>query len=245
MMTIRQVMEIVDGKVLIGEDRLDARVDTACGSDLMSDVLAFVKEKTVLITGLINPHVLRTAEMLDITCIVFSRGKLPSDCVRGAVHSRAAGHETEDRRSGGGVSVATILEKSFPVEAGAYTTAGEASTTIKRTLKQLGISAEVLRHVSVACYEVELNLVIHSMGGTLTLLVDPEKVTLISKDVGPGIPDIEKAMTEGFSTASAEARTLGFGAGMGLPNMKRNATEFDIQSEVGVGTTITMSFALT
>ncbi len=79
MMTIRQVMEIVDGKVLVGGDRLDTRVDTACGSDLMSDVLAFVKEKTVLITGLINPHVLRTAEMLDITCIVFSRGKLASE----------------------------------------------------------------------------------------------------------------------------------------------------------------------
>ena len=79
MMTIRQVMEIVDGKVLVGADRLDTRVDTACGSDLMSDVLAFVKEKTVLITGLINPHVLRTSEMLDITCIVFSRGKLPSE----------------------------------------------------------------------------------------------------------------------------------------------------------------------
>ena len=79
MMTIREVMEIVDGKVLVGEDRLDSRVDTACGSDLMSDVLAFVKEKTVLITGLINPHVVRTSEMLDITCIVFSRGKLPSE----------------------------------------------------------------------------------------------------------------------------------------------------------------------
>ena len=79
MMTIRQVMELVDGKVLVGGDRLDNRVDTACGSDLMSDVLAFVKENTVLITGLINPHVLRTAEMLDITCIVFARGKLPSE----------------------------------------------------------------------------------------------------------------------------------------------------------------------
>ena len=140
--------------------------------------------------------------------------------------------------------MANILEKSFPVEAGAFTTAGEASTTIKRTLKQLGISADVLRRVSVACYEVELNLVIHSLGGILTLLVDPEKVTLVSTDVGPGIPDIDKAMTEAFSTASAEARTLGFGAGMGLPNMKRNATTFDIQSEVGKGTTITMGFAL-
>ena len=78
-MTIREVAKIVDGKVLVGEDRMEEPVDTACGSDLMSDVLAFVKEKTVLITGLINPHVLRTAEMLDITCIVFSRGKLPSE----------------------------------------------------------------------------------------------------------------------------------------------------------------------
>ena len=137
--------------------------------------------------------------------------------------------------------MAYILEKSFPVEAGAYTTAGEASTTIKRTLKQLGISAEVLRHVSVACYEVELNLVIHSLGGTLTLLVDPEKVTLISKDVGPGIPDIEKAMTEGFSTASSEVRNMGFGAGMGLPNMIKYTDDLRIDTVVGEGTTITMT----
>ena len=79
MMTIREVAEIVSGEVLVGGDRLEERVDTACGSDLMSDVLAFVKEKTVLITGLINPHVIRTSEMLDITCIVFSRGKMPSE----------------------------------------------------------------------------------------------------------------------------------------------------------------------
>ena len=141
--------------------------------------------------------------------------------------------------------MAILLEKNFPVEAGAYETAGQASTVIKRTLKQLGVSAEVLRRVSVACYEVELNLVIHSDGGTLTLQMEPDMVTLISRDVGPGIPDIEKAMSEGFSTANEEARTLGFGAGMGLPNMKRNATDFDIQSEMGKGTTITMSFALT
>ena len=140
--------------------------------------------------------------------------------------------------------MAILLEQVFPVEAGAYATAGEASTTIKRKLKQLGIDANVLRRVSMASYEVELNLVIHSMGGTLTMQVDPEMVTLISRDVGPGIPDIDKAMTEGFSTANEEARTLGFGAGMGLPNMKRNATTFDIQSQVGVGTTITMGFAL-
>ena len=140
--------------------------------------------------------------------------------------------------------MSVLLQEIFPVEAGAYATAGQASTTIKRKLKQLGIGAEVLRRVSVASYEVELNLVIHSLGGTLTMQVDPEHVTLISKDVGPGIPDIDKAMTEGYSTANEEARTLGFGAGMGLPNMRRNASAFDIQSQVGVGTTIMMQFAL-
>ncbi len=140
--------------------------------------------------------------------------------------------------------MSALLEQVFPVTAGDYATAGQASATIKRKLKQLGIDANVLRRVSVASYEVELNLVIHSMGGTLTLQVDPERVTLISRDVGPGIPDIAKAMTEGYSTANEEALTLGFGAGMGLPNMKRNASTFDIQSQVGVGTSITMSFNL-
>ena len=140
--------------------------------------------------------------------------------------------------------MAVILEQVYPVEAGNYASAGQASTTIKRTLKQLGINAEVLRRLSVASYEVELNLVIHSMGGELLLQLEPNQITLISRDVGPGIPNIEKAMTEGYSTANEEARTLGFGAGMGLPNMKRNATTFDIESEVGKGTTIRMSFAL-
>lgn len=140
--------------------------------------------------------------------------------------------------------MSVLLEDIFPVEAGDYVTAGQASTTIKRKLKQLGVKADVLRRVSVASYEVELNLVIHSLGGTLTLQVTPDYVALISKDVGPGIPDIDKAMTEGFSTANEEARTLGFGAGMGLPNMRRNADGFDIQSQVGVGTTISMQFNL-
>ena len=116
--------------------------------------------------------------------------------------------------------------------------------SIKRKLKQLGIDSGVLRRISVASYEVELNLVIHSMGGTLTLAVDPEQIMLISKDVGPGIPDITRAMTEGYSTANEEARSLGFGAGMGLPNMKRNASTFDIQSQPGVGTSIVMGFKL-
>lgn len=137
-----------------------------------------------------------------------------------------------------------LIREVFPIEAGNYGAAGEASAAIKRKLKQLGIDSGVLRRVAVASYEVELNLVIHSMGGKLTLEVDPHKVRLLSQDVGPGIPDIDKAMLEGFSTANEEARSLGFGAGMGLPNMKRNASTFAITSRVGEGTSIDMSFEL-
>lgn len=137
-----------------------------------------------------------------------------------------------------------LLHEEYAVRAGDYTCAGEASADIKRRLRQLGVAGAVLRRVAVASYEVELNLVIHSLGGKLMLDVDESGVRLVSTDKGPGIPNIELAMREGYSTANEEARSLGFGAGMGLPNMKRNADEFDIKSTVGVGTTISMRFLL-
>jgi len=139
----------------------------------------------------------------------------------------------------------SMIHQVYQVEADDFTRAGEASADIKRKLKQLGVPSTVLRRVAVASYEVELNLVIHSDGGTLTLLVDVDGVHLCSRDVGPGIPDIAQAMREGFSTANDEARSLGFGAGMGLPNMKRNADQFNIESEMGKGTVIDMTFKLT
>lgn len=138
----------------------------------------------------------------------------------------------------------SMVHQVYPVAADDFTRAGEASADIKRRLKQLGVSSAVLRRVAVASYEVELNLVIHSDGGELELTVDQAGVHLRSKDIGPGIPDIEQAMREGYSTANEEARSMGFGAGMGLPNMKRNADQFSIESQVGVGTTIDMTFAL-
>ena len=140
--------------------------------------------------------------------------------------------------------MSVIIHEVYPVEAGDYTRAGEASADIKRRLKQLGVGSNVMRKVAVASYEVELNLVIHSMGGKLILDVGTDGILLISEDVGPGIPDVSLAMREGWSTASEEARSLGFGAGMGLPNMKRNADDFDIQSELGKGTRISMRFNL-
>ncbi|MBR2924012.1 MAG: anti-sigma regulatory factor [Clostridia bacterium] len=137
-----------------------------------------------------------------------------------------------------------LFVDSYDVASGAFQTAGDASASIKRKLKQLGIDAVTLRRVAVASYEAELNLIIHSNGGNLIMEMSPEEVLLISKDVGPGIPDISKALEEGYSTASEEARDLGFGAGMGLPNMKRNADTFDIESQVGEGTTIKMGFTI-
>jgi len=137
-----------------------------------------------------------------------------------------------------------MLINVYDVKAGEFQTAGDASANIKRKLKQLGVNSSVLRRIAVASYEAELNLIIHSHGGQLTLEITPNAIILVSKDVGPGIADISKAMQEGYSTASEEARDLGFGAGMGLPNMKRNADGFAIESEVGKGTRIDMDFKL-
>ncbi len=137
-----------------------------------------------------------------------------------------------------------VLREEFGVVAMDFTTAGEASATIKRLLKKLGVNSGVVRRLSIACYEAEINLVIHSMGGKLILTVGAEDVTLTSEDVGPGIPDIDLAMSEGYSTASEDVRMMGFGAGMGLANMARNADKFHIESKVGEGTRIEMVFKL-
>ncbi len=132
------------------------------------------------------------------------------------------------------------LHIAYHLTAGDFTTAGEASTGIKKQLRQLGIPSSVLRRIAVAAYEAELNLVIHSLGGDLTADVDAEKIVLRTIDCGPGIPDISLAMKEGYSTAGDEARSLGFGAGMGLPNMKKYTDEMRIESELNKGTTVYM-----
>lgn len=121
-----------------------------------------------------------------------------------------------------------------------FTRAGEASSDVKGKLKQLGISPEAVRKVAIAMYEGEINMVIHAKGGVITVEITPVQIKMVLADVGPGIPDVEKAMKAGYSTAPDEVRNLGFGAGMGLPNMKKYTDEMDIDTVIGVGTTITM-----
>ena len=135
-----------------------------------------------------------------------------------------------------------MIKQEFPIEAEDFTSAGDASGRIKNLMKQLGIDSALVRRVAIACYEAELNLVIHSWGGTLTLLVTPQEIQITTADTGPGIPDIELAMKEGYSTASEQARELGFGAGMGLPNISRCASRVEIQSKAGKGTTLQIIF---
>ena len=121
-----------------------------------------------------------------------------------------------------------------------FTSAGKASVQVKKMLRQLGLDADTIRRVSVAMYEGEINMVIHADGGSADVLVWENRVRVILADKGPGIPDISLAMQEGFSTAKDNIRSLGFGAGMGLPNMKQYSDEMDIKTEIGVGTTVTM-----
>lgn len=135
-----------------------------------------------------------------------------------------------------------IIKETYPVRADDMTAAGDVSARIKRHMKRLGIPSSVMRRVSVCTYEAEINLVIHSDGGQIDFEISEDRILVRARDVGPGIPDIDKAMTEGWSTASNEVRNMGFGAGMGLPNMKRNADEFAISSVVGEGTDISMIF---
>lgn len=137
---------------------------------------------------------------------------------------------------------AMVLKYQIPSDD--FTRAGEASSDVKGKLKQMGVTPNAVRKVAIAMYEGEINMVIHAKGGEITVEITPQKIRMILDDVGPGIPDVELAMKEGYSTAPDEVRSLGFGAGMGLPNMKKYTDDMKIETELGVGTTITMEVLL-
>ena len=126
----------------------------------------------------------------------------------------------------------------YRIEGNNFMVAGTASNNIKNTLKMLGIQSDVCRRAAVIAYEAEINLVIHANGGMLKAVISEDRLEITAEDEGPGIPDIEQAMTEGYTTASNQAREMGFGAGMGLPNIKRNSDIFEIESTLGPGTVL-------
>ncbi len=136
------------------------------------------------------------------------------------------------------------MKYTFNVEKDDFVRAGEASSNIKKILRQLGIDPGLIRRLSIASYEAEINIVIHSHGGQMELELAPDFVRIVASDKGPGIENIELAMQEGYSTATEKIREMGFGAGMGLPNMKKCTDEFKVESVYGKGTTITMEISL-
>lgn len=132
------------------------------------------------------------------------------------------------------------LHFEYHVSGGDLTGAGEASSAMKQALRRMGFDSDTVRRVAVCMYEGEINMVIHADGGTAGVDVGEDEITIVLADRGPGIPDIGLAMQAGYTTAGDEARDLGFGAGMGLPNMKKYSDEMTVESTVGVGTTVTM-----
>ena len=133
------------------------------------------------------------------------------------------------------------IRLEYDVDGENFSSAGNASESVKRTLKQMGVSAASVRRVAIAMYEGEINMVIHAGGGEAVVDIDPKQVRIALIDQGPGIPDVEKAMQEGWSTAPDNVRNLGFGAGMGLPNMKKYTDELRIETKVGEGTSLYMT----
>ena len=132
--------------------------------------------------------------------------------------------------------VGALMSVTYDVAARDFVRAGEAASKLKRLLQQLGLDPAVIRRAAIAAYEAEMNIVIQSYGGQFMVVITPESFEMICEDSGPGIPDIEKALQEGYSTATEEIREMGFGAGMGLPNIQRSADQFRIESTVGEGT---------
>ena len=133
-----------------------------------------------------------------------------------------------------------MIKLNYRISGDDFTRAGEASSDVKKKLKQMGFHPEVVRKVAISMYEGEINMVIHADGGGIEVIISQAEIVMILSDHGPGIADIEQAMQAGFSTAPDNVRALGFGAGMGLPNMKKYTDHMEIDSTLGVGTTVTM-----
>jgi anti-sigma regulatory factor (Ser/Thr protein kinase) len=137
-----------------------------------------------------------------------------------------------------------LFEQEYKIEGGDFVNAGESSCKIRNTLREIGIDSDIIRRIAIAAYEAEMNVVMYAQRGTMQINVCPDKILLTIVDKGPGIENIELAMQPGYSTATEEMREMGFGAGMGLPNMKKNADTFKITSEVGKGTRLEIKIML-
>lgn len=263
-MEIREIREALQANVIEGERKLDVTVEHIYASDLMSDVLAFGKPSSILLTGLATQQAVISAHMAEFKGVVFIRGKRPKDgaekfahdynlvllssdldmydaCIR--IDTIARGGETRNSTSKIPSKIEEILlNHDFFIEGSDFAAAGMVSTEIKSILKKIGLDPKLVRRVAISTYEGEMNVVMHAKRARVGLAVTPKVIEVTIDDEGKGIPDVELAMQEGFTTATEEMRAMGFGSGMGLPNIKRNSDSLSIKSEVGIGTNLKITF---
>ena len=244
-MTPDDIIKLLDATCICGARKLHDPIQHAFAADLMSDVLRLNTEGLLLITGMANPQVIRTAEMADIPFILFVRDKqITAEMQQLAEENEILllrCRQSMFRVCGELYKAGLHMEFNFNLEGGNFSRAGTASSEIKKILKQLNVDALLIKRIVVALYEAEVNVVAHAYEGVMNVVLDGKSIVVTITDKGPGIPDIAKAMQEGFSTASPEVREMGFGAGMGLPNMKKNCDRLNIESTVNVGTKVTMT----
>lgn len=258
------IKEALDASVIEGEAQLSTAVENIYASDLMSDVLAFGQPNSILLTGLCTQQAVISAHMAEFKGVVFVRGKTPKDgsqvfarenhlvllttdldmydaCIRiGSVKNQSLSGPKE-------VTLAHKLEElslshEFFINGNDFANAGMVSTEVKSILKKIGLNPKLIRRVAISTYEGEMNVVMHARKAKANLSVTPHLIEVSIDDEGKGIPDVELAMQEGFTTATEEMRAMGFGSGMGLPNIKKNSDEMQIKSETGKGTLLRIKF---
>jgi serine/threonine-protein kinase RsbT len=261
---IGQVIEVLGAEVLAGEDHLDAVVEQVYASDLMSDVLAFGRPNSLLLTGLASQQSVISAHMAEFRGVVYVRGKRPKDgsarfarenhlallstaldmyeaCVRidASCRGRLAARQQDLQAE---MAQDLLLRHDFHVQGNDFVNAGMVSTEVKAILKKIGFDHGLVRRVAISTYEGEMNVVMHASRAQVMLAISTDVIEVVIDDEGKGIPDVDLAMQEGFTTATEEMRAMGFGSGMGLPNIKKNADDLQITSAVGKGTRLQMRF---
>ncbi len=260
---IEKLKESLQAEVIVGKDLLKTTVTGIYASDLMSDVLAYGKSGSCLLTGLNTVQAAISSYMAEFKAIIFLRGKIPGPEIckfaegKGiaVLSTKADMYEACIKIAGANGQMLPseeapmptreedhITRHEFSVDGSDFANAGLVSTRIKTILKEIGYDMQLIRRIAISVYEGEMNVVMHALRAKVTLTAGDREIIVVINDEGKGIPDIERAMQKGYSTATEEQRAMGFGAGMGLPNINKNTDDLKVTSEVGKGTRLEMKF---
>ncbi len=265
-MEIEEIKNALEATVIEGEDLLHDEVEHVYASDLMSDVLAFGKPNSILLTGLVSQQAVISAHMAEFKGVVFIRGKRVKDgSGKFAKENNLVLLSTEFDMYDACVRIDDVMRQEYPekkttpsktrkedlllsreffIQGSDFANAGMVSTQVKSILKEIGFDPVLIRRIAISTYEGEMNVVMHAIEARVYLTVTPAHIDILIDDKGKGIPDVKLALQKGYTTATEEMRAMGFGSGMGLPNIQKNSDELDIESEVEVGTKLQMRFRI-